>query len=111
MRDPSRIRECLVAWNKVIAEVLLDLEILQDRTLGHTVDEHHRQMDMADQIIRLKGLRPNFHSTHHDVTVFAGLVLCRYAGKESVEVFLRWYVESSVPFASDGVKWNKGLHA
>ena len=110
MRDPSRIRESPVARDQVITEILFDLEILQDRTLRHSIDEHDGDVHVADKVIRLIRLGSDFDPGHENVTELSRLRFGLEACFQEIHIRVRRDVEPTIPFAIDRMEGNVGVN-
>jgi hypothetical protein len=110
MRDPSRIRESPVARDQVITEILFDLEILQNRTLRHSIDEHDGDVHVADKVIRLIRLCSDFDPGHENVTELSRLRFGLEACFQEIHIRVRWHIEPTIPFAIDRMERNVGLN-
>lgn len=66
-------------------------------------------MDMADEIVVVEWAGANLHSRDEDETELPGGSFRFDGGYEKIEIFFGRDVETSVPFAIDGVEWYEGL--
>lgn len=110
MRDPSRIRESPVARDQVITEILFDLEILQNRTLRHSIDEHDGDVHVADKVIRLIRLGSDFDPGHENVTELSRLRFGLEACFQEIHIRVRGNVEPTIPFAIDRMEGDVGVN-
>lgn len=68
-------------------------------------------MDVADEIVVVERTCPNLHSRHETETELALLCFAFDGGQKKVQIFVGWYVETSVPFAIERVERSEGLVA
>ena len=109
MLHPARVRESPVPRDQVITEILFDLEILQDRTLRHPIDEHEGDVHVADKVIRLVRFGADLDPRDQNVTVLASLRFGLDVGDEEVDVRVHRDIETGIPFPIDRMEGNVGL--
>ena len=102
---PSGVREISVPWHQIVTVSFFDVPILKDRSLGNSIVEDCRDVDVLDLVVVLVASCSNLDSSDKDVLEFSSVVVCSDGIKQSSKVFVLLDIESSIPLTVFVMEW------